>query len=138
MTLKKPGGDYEAVPFAVIVVGTDGCVSSGNAIAHRMLGLPDGALRGQRVDGLVLQDVAQIYSVFEAGHPARLQTRMLKADGRVLAVNLAVEPNLREGSQISECHSRVQTRSPPWQSLPPPGPNGVDINFLFARGRPCI
>jgi PAS domain-containing protein len=126
MTLKKPSGDYDAVPFAVIVVGTDGCVSSGNAIAHRMLGLPDGALRGQRVDGLVQQDVAQIYSVFEAGLPARLQTRMLKADGRVLAVNLAVEPNLRDGDQILSV-TLVCKPVPPWQSLPPPGPNGVDI-----------
>jgi nitrogen fixation/metabolism regulation signal transduction histidine kinase len=118
----KAGADLESVPFAVIVVGSDGCISTGNAIAHRMLRMPDGALRGQRLDGLMAgDDVARIAEVFTAGTPVRLQARMLKADGRAVDVSLAVDPTFREeGAQISSV-TLVCKPVPPWQSLPPPG-----------------
>src|SRR6478609_5517392 len=101
MTQTRTSGDFEAVPFAVIVVGADGCITSGNAPAHRMLSQPAGALRGRRFEDVIVEGAEQVYSVFEAGTPVRLQARMLKADGRVLAVSLAVEPTNRDDAQIS-------------------------------------
>ena len=124
MTQKKPGGDLESVPFAVIVVGNDGCISAGNGIAHRMLRMPDGGLRGQHLGALMTEeDVARISEVFHAGMPIRLQARMLKADGRVVDVSLAADPTHREeGAQITSV-TLVCKPVPPWQSLPPPGAN---------------
>jgi PAS domain S-box-containing protein len=44
---KRPSGEFENVTVAALVVGSDGTVSSANPAAHRMLGYPAGALRGQ-------------------------------------------------------------------------------------------
>jgi PAS domain-containing protein len=119
MTQTKTGGDFEAVPFAVIVVGADGCISSGNAPAHRMLSQPAGSLRGRRLEDLMVEGAEQVYSVFEAGTPSRSQARMLKADGRVLAVSLSVEPTNKDEAQVSSV-TVVCKPLPPWTSLPPP------------------
>jgi PAS domain-containing protein len=125
--MRRPGGDIESVPFAVVTVGTDGCISSANATAHRMLGQPDGTLRGQRLDAVVLDEVATVYSVFQAGAPLRLQARMLKADGRVIEVSLSVEPTNRDGNQISSL-TIVCKPLPPWRSLmPPPESSNADV-----------
>ncbi|MFT3924898.1 MAG: PAS domain-containing protein [Myxococcales bacterium] len=119
--------NFETVPFAVIVVGTDGCISSGNAIAHRMLSQPTGALRGRRFEEVMVEGIEQVYAVFEAGTPQRFQARMLKADGRVLDVSLAVEPTNRDGSGISSL-TVVCKPLPPWTSLrPPPQGSSADI-----------
>lgn len=122
MTQTKASGDFEAVPFAVIVVGSDGCISSGNAPAHRMLSQPAGALRGRRFEDVMVEGTEQVYSVFQEGTPLRLQARMLKSDGRVLSVSLAVEPTNRDDAEISSL-TLVCKPLPPWSSLPPPEAN---------------
>jgi|GEM_PF-5353072 len=126
MMQKKPGGDLEAVPFAVIVVGHDGAISAGNATAHRMLSQPAGALRGLRFEEVMVEGAEQVYSVFALGTPVRLQARMLKADGRVLDVSLTVEPTLRDGEQISSV-TVVCKPLPPWTSIRPPQGSSADV-----------
>jgi PAS domain-containing protein len=123
MSMKPPSSSYESVPFAVLVIGTDGCISSANPAAHRMLAHPNGALRGQRLDSLMREQLEQVYTVFEDGVCVRLQGRMLKADGRVLDVSLTAEPASREEDHVSSV-ALLCRPLPPWKTVPP-GPSSL-------------
>jgi PAS domain S-box-containing protein len=119
---KKPGSEYESVPFAVLVIGPDGSVSSANPAAHRMLGYPAGGLRGMRLDGLVTEHVEQIFGVFEAGEGVRLHSRALKADGRSVQISMTAEPTNRDGGSVAGV-ALLCRPLPPWHT--PSAQNGV-------------
>jgi PAS domain S-box-containing protein len=106
---------YESVPFAVLVIASDGVVSSANPAAHRMLGYPAGSLRGQRVDGLVMENLDQVYSVFDAGACVRMETRGVKADGRTVHISVTAEPTHKEGGTVSGV-ALLCRPLPPWHT----------------------
>jgi PAS domain S-box-containing protein len=114
---KKPGSEYESVPVAVLVIAPDGSVSSANALAHRMLGYPAGGLRGMQLDGLVTENVQQIYAVFEAGEGVRLNSRALKADGRSVQISMTAEPTNKDGGLVSGV-ALLCRPLPPWHTAP--------------------
>ena len=112
---RRLSGEFENVTVAALVVGSDGTVSSANPAAHRMLGYPAGALRGQRIDAILPEHWGQVFEVFEAGRGLRFEGRAVKADGRLLDIGLTVEPTTKEPGPIG--HVALLCRPlPPWAS----------------------
>src|SRR5690606_21795364 len=92
------GSDQEREPIAVVVVNAEGAVAWGNPAAHRMLGYPNGSLRGQRVAEVLPEHAQWIHQVFKEGRPLRVQTCVPQAGGRSVDVNLTAQPmNLDAG-----------------------------------------
>ena len=85
-----------------------------------MLAQPDGALSGRPLQEVLVAGVEQVLAVFREETPARFQARMLKADGRLVEVSVAVDPTLRGGHSSSV--TVVCKPIPPWTSMAPPKP----------------
>jgi PAS domain S-box-containing protein len=93
-------GAVDNVQVSVLVVNGDYTVRYANPAAHRMLGYPQGSMVGGSIEHLMPEhrrsELRNVGVVLTRRRPCRFRTQVMRSDGRLVDVAMAMEPELKD------------------------------------------
>lgn len=110
-------GAVDNVQLSVLVVNSDYTIRYANPAAHRMLGYPQGGMVGGSIEHLIPEnrrgELRNVGIVLSRRRPCRFRSQVLRSDGRLVDVALAMELETQDSAN-GPAVTMIMKPVPPW------------------------